>query len=112
MGERRQARKKAHVAEEEWFRPKAQIALAQIEVAVKAGVGPGIVLADAGYGSGEAFRAGVMAPGLIYAAGIQSTLLVGPPGEEPLPPKILERPRAQAFVITDTRPSDPSLPKI
>ena len=69
------------------FRSKPQIALAQIEAAVKAGVAPGIVLADAGYGCDGAFRAGVTALGLTYAAGVQSTLTLWPPGEEPLPPK-------------------------
>jgi SRSO17 transposase len=80
-------RKKAHVPEEVEFRTKPQIALAQIEAAVKAGVAPGIVLADAGYGSDGAFRAGVTALGLTYAAGVQSTLSIWPPGEEPLPAK-------------------------
>jgi SRSO17 transposase len=80
-------RKKAHVPEAVEFRTKPQIALAQIDAAVKAGVAPGIVLADAGYGSDGAFRAGVTALGLTYAAGVQSTLSVWPPGEEPLPPK-------------------------
>ena len=80
-------RGKAHVPEAVEFRTKPQIALAQIEAAVKAGVAPGIVLSDAGYGSDGGFRAGVTALGLTYAAGVQSTLSVWPPGEEPLPPK-------------------------
>ena len=80
-------RQEAHVPEAVEFRTKPQIALAQIEAAVKAGVAPGIVLTDAGYGSDGAFRAGVTGLGLIYAAGVQSTLSVWPPGEEPLPPK-------------------------
>ena len=80
-------RKKAHVPEGVKFRSKPQIALAQIEAAVKARVAPGIVLTDAGYGNDGAFRAGVTALGLTYAVGVQSTLSVWPPGEEPLPPK-------------------------
>jgi SRSO17 transposase len=80
-------RKKAHVPEAVEFRTKPQIALAQIEAAVKAGVAPGIVLTDAGYGYDGGFRAGVTALGLTYAAGVQSTLSVWPPGEGPLPPK-------------------------
>jgi len=80
-------RKKAHVPEEVEFRTKPQIALTQIEAAVKAGVAPGIALADPAYGSDGAFRAGVTALGLIYAVGVQSTLSVWPPGEEPLPPQ-------------------------
>ena len=80
-------RRKAHVPEAVEFRTKPQIALTQIEAAVKAGVAPGIVLTDAGYGSDGAFRAGGTALGLTYAAGVQSTLSVWPPGEEPLAPK-------------------------
>ena len=80
-------RKTAHVPEGVKFRSKPQIALAQIEAAVKARVAPGIVLTDAGYGNDGAFRAGVTALGLTYAVGVQSTLSVWPPGEEPLPPK-------------------------
>lgn len=80
-------RKKAHVPEEVEFRTKPQIALAQIDAAVKAGVTRGIALADAAYGCDGAFRAGVTALGLTYAVGVQSTLSVWPPGEEPLPPK-------------------------
>ena len=72
-------RQEAHVPEAVEFRTKPQIALAQIEAAVKAGVAPGIVLTDAGYGSDGAFRAGVTGLGLIYAAGVQSTLSVWPP---------------------------------
>ena len=80
-------RKTTHVPEAVAFQTKPQIALAQIEAAVKARVAPGIVLADAGYGNDGAFRAGVTALGLTYAVGVQSTLSVWPPGEEPLPPK-------------------------
>ena len=80
-------RKKAHVPEAVAFRSKPQIALAQIEAAVKSGVAPGVALADAAYGSDGAFRAGVTALGMAYAVGVQSTLSVWPPGEEPLPPK-------------------------
>ncbi len=80
-------REKAHVPEDVEFRTKPQIALAQIEAALKDGVARGAVLTDAGYGCDGAFRAGVTALGLAYAVGVQSTLSVWPPGEEPLPPK-------------------------
>jgi len=50
-------------------------------------VARGVVLTDAGYGCDGAFRAGVTALELTYAVGVQSTLSVWPPGEEPLPPK-------------------------
>ncbi len=56
-------RGQAHVPEEVEFRTKPQIALAQIEAAMKDGVAGGVVLADAGYGSDGAFRAGVIRNG-------------------------------------------------
>ena len=80
-------REKAHVPEDVEFRTKPQIALAQIEAALKDGVAMGVVLTDAGYGCDGAFRAGVTALGLTYGVGVQSTLSVWPSGEEPLPPK-------------------------
>ncbi len=67
-------REKAHVPEDVEFRTKPQIALAQIEAAVKDGVARGVVLTDAAYGCDRAFRAGVTALGLTYAVGVQSTL--------------------------------------
>jgi SRSO17 transposase len=80
-------REQAHVPEDVEFRTKPEIALSQIEAAMKDGVAGGVVLADAGYDSDGAFRAGITALGLTYAVGVQSTLSVWPPGEEPLPPK-------------------------
>ncbi len=80
-------RAKAGVPDEVTFRTKPEIALDQIQAAHAAGVRPGIVLADAGYGVNGAFRAGVSALGLSYAVGVQSTLSVWPPGQEPLAPK-------------------------
>ena len=81
-------RKKARVPDEVEFRTKPEIALAQIRTALAAGVAPGVLLADAGYGVDGAFRAGVTASGLTYVVGVQSTLSVWPPGAEPLPPKL------------------------
>ncbi len=69
------------------FRTKPEIALAQIRSALAAGVAPGVLLTDAGYGVDGAFRAVVTASGLAYAVGVQSTLSVWPPGAQPLPPK-------------------------
>ena len=80
-------RKKAHVPDDVIFKTKAQIALDQIGAALAAGVSPGVLLADAGYGADGAFRSGVTASGLTYVVGVQSTLSVWPPGVEPLPPK-------------------------
>src|SRR5271167_1303887 len=80
-------RKKVRVPAEVKFRTKPEIALAQIRTALAAGVAPGVLLADAGYGADGAFRSGVTASGLAYVVGVQSTLSVWPPGAEPLPPK-------------------------
>jgi SRSO17 transposase len=80
-------RKKAHVPDDVTFKTKPHIALDQIKAALKAGVSPGVLLTDAGYGVDGAFRAGVTAMGLLYVAGVQSTLSVWPPDTEPLPPK-------------------------
>ena len=98
-------RKKTHVPEDVEFRTKPQIALAQIEAAVKDGVAGGVVLTDAGYGCDGTFRAGVTTLGLLYAVGVQSTLSVWPPGEEPLPPKPWSGRGAQAFAPATRRRS-------
>jgi len=80
-------RRKAHIPEDVEFRTKPEIALSQIKAAQMAGAARGVVLADAGYGVDGAFRAGVTALGLSYAVGVQSTLSVWGPGQEPLPAK-------------------------
>jgi SRSO17 transposase len=69
-------RAKAHVPEDVKFATKPQIALSQIEAALKAGVARGVVLADAGYGVDGGFRARITALGLAYAVGVQPTLSV------------------------------------
>jgi SRSO17 transposase len=79
-------RHKARVPEEIVFQTKPQIALNQIRTAKAAGVAPGVVLADAGYGVDGVFRAGLTALGLTYVVGVQPTLSVWRPGETPLPP--------------------------
>ena len=80
-------RQKAHVPAEVKFRTKPDIALDQIRAALAAGVAPGVLLTDAGYGVNGAFRSGVTAMGLTYAMGVQPTLSVWPPDKGPLPPK-------------------------
>lgn len=69
-------RAKAKVPQEIAFQTKPQIALDQIRAAQAAGVAPGVVLADAGYGVDGAFRAGLSALGLDYVVGVQSKLSV------------------------------------
>jgi hypothetical protein len=60
--------------------------LEQLRGAVEAGVPPGVVLADAGYGDETAFRDGITKLGLLYAVGIRPGTTVWAPGVSPLPP--------------------------
>jgi SRSO17 transposase len=59
-------------------RTKPEIALAEMDRAIAAGVRFGCVLADAGYGISAAFRAGLSARGLRWAVGIPRILKVYP----------------------------------
>ena len=80
-------RARAKVPAEVVFQTKPQIALDQIKATRAQGVSPGVILADAGYGADGGFRAGLSALGLAYIVGVQPTLSVWRPGEEPLAPK-------------------------
>ncbi|MHC2419955.1 SRSO17 transposase [Sinorhizobium meliloti] len=80
-------REKACVPEDVIFRTKPEIALTQIRAALDAGVSPGVVLADAGYGNDTAFRTGLTEMGLTYVVGVQSSIRLWSPGTQPLPPK-------------------------
>ena len=80
-------RKATGVPQEIQFQTKPQIALDQIQHAVKVEVARGVVLADAGYGVDGQFRAGLTKLGLHYVVGVQSSMTVWEPGEEPLPAK-------------------------
>ncbi len=80
-------RKTAGVPEDIEFATKPEIALAQMRQALDAGVQPGVVLADAGYGDETAFRDGIADLGLLYAVGIRPATTVWAPGTAPLPPK-------------------------
>ncbi len=55
---------------------KPQIALAEIDRLMAAGLRVGCVLADAGYGSGAPFRQGLSERGLSWAVGVPRTLKV------------------------------------
>ncbi|MDP9055106.1 MAG: IS701 family transposase [Acidobacteriota bacterium] len=83
----RQRRKKAGVPDDIAFQTKPRIALDQIRRAQQRGVPPGVVLADAGYGNDSHFRAQLSEWGLLYVAGVQSTVTVWKPGEQPKPAK-------------------------
>lgn len=80
-------RRKAKIPDSVGFQTKPQIALDQIRAAIATGRPTGVVLADAGYGADGAFRSGVSGLGLDYIVGVQPTLSVWRPGEEPLAPK-------------------------
>jgi SRSO17 transposase len=59
----------------------------QIRQAVERQVPTGVVLADAGYGIDTKFRTGIDELGLQYVMGIQSSVTVWEPGQQPLPAK-------------------------
>ena len=80
-------RAKAGVPDQVAFRTKPEIALDEIRATLQAGVSPGVVLADAGYGVDTAFRTALTEMGLSYILGIQSSTTLWPPGTAPLPPK-------------------------
>jgi SRSO17 transposase len=80
-------RQKAGVPEDVVFRTKPEIALTQIRATLDAGVSPGVVLADAGYGNDTSFRTGLTEMGLTYVVGVQSSIRLWSPGTGPLPPK-------------------------
>jgi SRSO17 transposase len=82
-------RKKAHVPGPIRFKTKPQIALEQIRAALQAGVPPGVVLMDAGYGNNSILRQALTALGLTYVAGIQTTTKVRPVRkDDPKPPRV------------------------
>ena len=80
-------RHKAGVPQEVTFKTKPEIALEQIRDALKQGVSPGVVLADAGYGADMDFQEGLLGLDLAYVVGIQPNTSLWPPGTGPLPAK-------------------------
>ena len=108
----KERRSKGGVPEEVAFQTKPQIALDRIKRARERGVPTGVVLADAGYGNDAKFREQLTAWQLSYVAGIQSTVTVWKPGEQPKPapkgkgmgrpPKLLQRdPEHQPVTVKD-----------
>ncbi len=80
-------RVKAGVPAEVTFATKTAIALQQLETLLVEGAPRYCVLADAGYGVDQSFRARLTDLGLPYVVGITSAVVVWPPGIEPLPPR-------------------------
>jgi SRSO17 transposase len=83
----RERRRKVGVPDEIDFKTKPEIALEQIEAALKAGLSRGVVLMDAGYGCNTNLRTGISALALTYVAGILPNTTVWRHGTGPLPPK-------------------------
>ena len=69
------------------FATKTKIALQQLEALLTQGAPKYCVLADAAYGVDHGFRQRLTEMGLPYVVGITSSVVVWPPGVEPLPPK-------------------------
>jgi SRSO17 transposase len=80
-------REQAEVPEDVRFQTKPEIALDQIRAVLAAKVARGIVLADAAYGINTDFRDGLTELGLQYVVGVQSSMTVWEPGQQPLPAK-------------------------
>lgn len=76
-------RKRAGVPEAIGFATKPRIALQQIRWAVAAGLPPGVVLMDPGYGHDGSLREALTALGVTYVAGVQSSATVWRPGTAP-----------------------------
>jgi len=68
------------------FQKKWEIALALVDLQLKAEVPRAPFLGDAGYGQVPAFRQGLTERGFQYVLGIQKTEMIWPPGWAPLPP--------------------------
>ena len=81
-----QRRSAAGVPEEVEFRTKWEISLAQLDIALSAGVGQHVVLADAGYGEATEFRTGLEERGLHYVVGVSGVPTIWRPGVTPSVP--------------------------
>lgn len=73
LGRRCRPARKAGVPSTVGFRTKPRIALDQLAWACTSGLPRGDVIADAGYGAEERFRAGITELGLRYIVGVKST---------------------------------------
>jgi SRSO17 transposase len=102
-----QRRRKAGIPAQVSFATKTQIALQQLESLLAEGAPRYCVLADAGYGVDQAFRRRLTDMGLPYVVGIKSSVVVWPPGVEPLPPKRYSGRGRPAVVPRRTRARQP-----
>jgi SRSO17 transposase len=86
-------RRKCGVPVEVEFQPKWQIALAELDAALKWGIRKHVVLADAAYGDCGEFRQGVLDRGLDYLVAVSGAATVWPPESNPqLPPRVAGKP--------------------
>lgn len=69
-------RREARIPDDVEFKTKPELALDLIRRAVEDGVPPGLVLADAAYGSSRDFRDGIRDLGLHYAVGVDPKTVV------------------------------------
>jgi SRSO17 transposase len=100
-------RQKAEVPAEIEFQTKPEIALKQIRQAVASEVDRGVILADAAYGMNTEFREALTELKLAYVVGVQSSMTVWEPGQQPLPAKAagaLGRPPKLLQRSTDHQP--------
>ena len=80
---------RAGVPEAFWAaRSKPEIALAELEHLLQAGVSFGAVVSDAGYGISASFRQGLSALGLLWAVGVPRIQKVYPPDVRLVPPPV------------------------
>jgi SRSO17 transposase len=100
-------REKVEVPEEVEFQTKPEIALDQIRSAVAGKVAVGVVLADAAYGINTGFRQGLTELNLQYVVGVQSSMTVWEPGQEPLPAKPRGRMGRPPRLLQRTRDHQP-----
>jgi SRSO17 transposase len=94
---------RAGVPDDIGFSTKGEIAWAQIEAALRAGVARGPLLADAGYGDEAGLRDRLTAQGIPYALGVRSGTAVwwGPHQPVPLVTRSTGRGRARTRVQRD-----------
>ena len=80
-------RRKAKIPDDVQFETKHEIALAQLDAALRWGVRKHVVLADAGYGDSTDFREQIAGRGLSYVVGVAGEPRVWAPGSKPAIPR-------------------------
>jgi SRSO17 transposase len=98
-------RKRAGVPSEIKFQTKGAIALEQIQQALAAGLPPGVVLADAAYGTEADWRDQLSEWGLTYAVGVRenTTVWYGSAQPAPMPRQIPGHGRPRTRLVVNAR---------